>query len=75
MPKKQRVRTVMESQHVKVSQRLLKSARQYFCHIFSIIREGYQLHEFCGSSMWNLRLFVSILTRDEKYSFSVKARL
>ena len=34
MPKKPRVRTLMDSQHVKESQALLKSAGQYFCHIF-----------------------------------------
>ena len=34
MPKKPRVRTLMDSQHVKGSERLLKSARQYFCHFF-----------------------------------------
>ena len=33
MPKKPRVRTLMDSQHVNGSQKLLKSARQYFCHI------------------------------------------
>ena len=34
MPKKLRVRTLMDSQHGKRSERLLKPARQYFCHIF-----------------------------------------
>ena len=34
MPKKARVRTFMERQHVKGSKRLLKSARQYFCDSF-----------------------------------------
>ena len=34
MQKKPSVRTLMDSQHVKVSERLLKPARQYFCHIF-----------------------------------------
>ena len=28
------VRTLMDSQHVKRSETLLKSAQQYFCHIF-----------------------------------------
>ena len=35
MSKKPRVKTFMESQHVNGSKRLLKSARQYFRHIFS----------------------------------------
>ena len=34
MPKKPRVRTLKESQHVKGSQTLLKYAQEYFCHIF-----------------------------------------
>ena len=33
MPKKPRVRTLMDSQHVKESERLLKFARQYLCQI------------------------------------------
>ena len=34
MPKKPRVRTLMDSQDVKRSERQVKSARQYFSHIF-----------------------------------------
>ena len=34
MPKNPHVRTLIDSQHVKVSKRLLQSARQYFSHIF-----------------------------------------
>ena len=34
MPKKPRVRTVMDNQHVKVSERLLKSESQHFCRLF-----------------------------------------
>ena len=34
MPKKPRVRTLMDSQHVKGSESLLKSARQEFSQIF-----------------------------------------
>ena len=34
MPKKPRVRTLMDSQHVKESETLLKSARQYVSHVF-----------------------------------------
>ena len=33
MPKKPRVRTLMDSQHVKGSEGLNESGRQYFCHI------------------------------------------
>ena len=34
MPKKPRVRILMDSPHVKVSETLLKSAREYLCHVF-----------------------------------------
>ena len=34
MPKKPGVRTLIDSEHVKGSETLHKSARQYFCHIF-----------------------------------------
>ena len=34
MPKKPLVRTLMGSQHDKGSEKLLKSARQWFCEIF-----------------------------------------
>ena len=34
MPKKPSVRTFMDSEHVKGSETLHKSARQYFYHIF-----------------------------------------
>ena len=34
MPKNPRVTTLMDSQDVKGSERLLKSARKDFCHIF-----------------------------------------
>ena len=34
IPKKHGVRTFMEGEHVKGSERLLKSARHYFCQIF-----------------------------------------
>ena len=34
MPKKPRVRTLMDSQNVKRSKTVPNSARQYFCHIF-----------------------------------------
>ena len=34
MLKKTRVRTLMDSQHVKVSETLVKSARLYICDIF-----------------------------------------
>ena len=41
-PKKTRVTTVMESQHVKRSDTLLKSSRQYFCYIFCSLSKKFQ---------------------------------
>ena len=52
MPKKSRVKTLMDSQRVKASETLLKSARQYFCHIFLLLKE-IQLEKFSFSSIWN----------------------
>ena len=73
MRKKTRVRTLMDSQHVKASKTLLKSARQYFCHIFwSLWKKISSKNSFLEVSEI-LRLFVNILTPDEKYSLSVKA--
>ena len=43
MPKKPRVRMLMDSQHVKGSEILLKSARQYFLSYFLIIQKKNQL--------------------------------
>ena len=73
MPKKLRVRTLMDSQHVKKYVRLLKSAQQYFCHIFwSLINEISWENSFLIVAEI-LRLFFNILTPDEKYCLSVKA--
>ena len=73
MPKKPRVRTVMDSQHVKGSEKLLKCARQYFCHIFWLLWKEISLKNSVLVVSEILRLFVNILTPDEKYSLSVKA--
>ena len=73
MPKKLRVRTLIDRQHVKVSERLLKSERQGFCHIFWLLRRKWgQKKNFLVVSEI-LTLFVNILTPDEKYYLSVKA--
>ena len=73
MPKNPRGRTLLESQHVKGSQRLLKSARQYFCHIFWSLWKEFSSKSFVLVVSEILRLFVNILTPDDKYSLSVKA--
>ena len=54
MPKKPRARTLMDSQHVKGSERLLKSARHIFVialSYFLITLNGNQLEKFCFSSI------------------------
>ena len=73
MPKKPRVRTLMDSQQVKGSETLLKSARQCFCHIFwqlskkiSPIKAFLEVYEI-------LRLFVGKVNLDNKYILPAKA--
>ena len=73
MPKKPCVRTRMDSQHVKGSERLLKSTRQCFCDIlWSLSKKIRPLNAFSEVSEI-LRLFVSIVGTDNKYIISVKA--
>ena len=73
MPKKPRVRTLMDGQNVKGSERLLKSAWRYFFQTFwSLWKEISSKNSVLVVSEI-LRLFVNILTPDEKYSLSVKA--
>ena len=72
MPKKPRVRTLMDSQDVKGSETLHKSAQQYFCLIF------WEVWKKIGSKKpvlvvyEILRLCVNILTPNERRSLSVK---
>ena len=72
-PKKPRFRTLMDSQHVKVSERLLKSWRQYFCHISWSLWKEISSKNFVLVVFEILRLFLNMLTPDDKYSLSVKA--
>ena len=74
MAKKPRVRTLMHSQYVKVSERMLKSGRQYFCNIFFFFLNETRTKKSVLVLSDILRLFVDILTSDDKYSLSVKAR-
>ena len=73
MPKKSRVRTLMDGQHVKRTERLLKSARQYFCYIFWLLWKEISSKTSNLVVSEILRLFVYTLTTDDKYSLSVKA--
>ena len=54
MPKKSRVRTLMDSQHVKRSETRLKYSRQYFLSTFSITLKWNQLQELFFSGINNL---------------------
>ena len=72
MPKKPSVRTLMDSQEVKWSERLFKSARQYFCHIFLSLWQEISCKNSVLVVSEILRLFVNILTPDDMYSPSVK---
>ena len=73
MLQKPLVKTLMDSQHVKVSKRLLKSARQCFCHIFWSLCKDISFKNYVLVVSEILKMFVNILTPDEKYSLSVKA--
>ena len=64
---------MMESEYIKRCERLPKSARHYFSHVFwSFWDEINSKGSFLVVSEI-LRLFVHILTPDEKYSLTVKA--
>ena len=72
MDKKLCVRTRMDSEHVKSSERLLKSARQYFFQIFWSLWKAISSKNSAVVVSEILRLFINILTPDDKYSLSVK---
>ena len=72
MPKKSSVRKLMDSQHDKGCEILLKSARQYFGHIFLLLWRETSSKKSVLVVSEILRLFVNILAPDEKYSLSVK---
>ena len=63
----------MDSQYVKGAETLLKSARQCFSDIFSSLSKKISpMNAFLEVSEI-LRLFLTILTPDNKYILSVKA--
>ena len=73
MPEKPRVRMFMDGQHIKGTERLLKSAWQDFSQILSSLWKHINSKNSVLVVSEILRLFVNILTHDEKYSLSVKA--
>ena len=75
MSKNRGVATLMDSQRVKGSERLLKYLRQYFCHIFWSLWKKISSRNSVLVVSEILGLFVNILTPDDKYSLSVKASI
>ena len=73
MPKKPSVRILMDSQQVKRSESLPKSARQYLCNIFWSLWREISSKSFVLVVSELLILFDKILTPDDKYCPSVKA--
>ena len=59
---------LLECEHVKVSQTLLKSARQQFYHICSSLSENFSNKKFFLVTSEILRPFLHLLTLDDKYS-------
>ena len=72
MPKKPRVRTLMERQHVKVSETLLESSQQELCHIFFSIWKSFSSKKIFLVVSQIFRLSVNVLPPNGKYSLSVK---
>ena len=75
MPEKSRIRTLMDSQHVNVAETLHKSTSEYFSHMFWSLWKKISPKNSALVVSEILRLFVSIMTADDKYSLSVKARV
>ena len=75
MPLKPSVRTLMNSENVNGSETLNKSARQYFCQIFCSLLKKISSKNSVLLVSEMLRLFVNILTPDDKYSLAVKVRV
>ena len=67
------VRTLMNSEYVKVSNTLHKPAPQYFCHISWWLCTEIWSKKIVSVVSEILRLFVDILPPNDKYSVSVKA--
>ena len=66
MRKKRPVRKLMDGQHDKGSEKQVKSARKYLCHIFWSPWREINLKSSVLVVSEMLRLFVNVLTPDEK---------
>ena len=73
MPKRPRVRKLMDSQHVKGSETFHKSARQYFSLIFWSALKKIRSKKSVLVVYEILRLFLNILTPNDKNFLLVKA--
>ena len=73
MPNNLHVRKRVDSQDVKASERLLKSARQYFCQIFWSLWKKISSKNFVLVVSEILRLFFNIIAHDDEHSLSGKA--
>ena len=65
MSKNRRVRTHLDSQHVKESQTLVKFSWQHLCQIFFITVGETDLENVSVSDIWNLMTLYT-LTADDK---------
>ena len=72
MHKKPRVRTLMDSQHFKGSETLLKSEHQQFFYIFWLLWKDFSSENSVLLVTEVLRLFLNTLTPANKNSLSVK---
>ena len=63
-----RFRTPFDSEHVKASQTLMKSAWQHFYHTFCLLLAKYSWNKFLLVIFQPLGLFVKTLIADDKYS-------
>ena len=73
IPEKSRTRTLMDTQHVEARETLHKPSLQYFCNIFWTLWNKICFKNFILVVSEIFRLFVNILTTDDKYSLSEKA--
>ena len=73
MNKKLSVRTLMDSQHAKGSETLIKYARQYLFYNFWSLWKKISSKKSFLELYETLRLFVNILTPNDMYSLSLKA--
>ena len=73
MAKKTRMRKLTDSQHVKGSEKVIKSARQYLFDIFWSLWKKISSNSSLLVVSEILRLFANILIPHEKYFLAVKA--